>query len=87
MSWSRRGVNPMPPATPARSPPAGHRVFVVDGTNDSMPDTPKLRAHYGVPSGVREGLGFPTSHLLMMMDHNTGLVIDCVDSPLNTSDV
>jgi hypothetical protein len=65
----------------------GQRVFVVDGTNDSMPDTPGLRGHYGVPSGVREGLGFPTSHLLLMMDHSTGLVIDCVDSPMNTSDV
>ena len=28
----------------------GHRVHVVDGTSDSMPDTPALRAHYGVPS-------------------------------------
>lgn len=64
-----------------------HRVFVVDGTNDSMPDTPELRAHYGVPSGCREGLGFPTSHLLMLMDHRSGLLIDCVDSPLTTSDI
>lgn len=64
-----------------------HRVFVVDGTNDSMPDTPELRAHYGVPSGCREGLGFPTSHLLMLMDHRSGLLIDCVDSPLTTSDM
>jgi hypothetical protein len=65
----------------------GHRVYVVDGTNDSMPDTPELRSHYGVPSGCREGLGFPTSHLLMLMDHRSGLLIDCVDSPMTTSDV
>jgi hypothetical protein len=64
----------------------GHRVYVVDGTNDSMPDTPELRAHYGVPAGCREGLGFPTSHLLLMMDHRSGLLIDCVDSPMTTSD-
>jgi hypothetical protein len=65
----------------------GHRIHVVDGTNDSMPDTPQLREHYGVPSGCREGLGFPTSHLLLMMDHRSGLLMDCIDSPMNTSDV
>jgi hypothetical protein len=65
----------------------GHRVYVFDGTNDSMPDTPELRAHYGVPSGCREGLGFPTSHLLLLMDHRSGLLIDCIDSPMITSDV
>jgi Transposase DDE domain len=65
----------------------GHRVYVVDGTNDSMPDTPELRSHYGVPAGCREGLGFPTSCLLLVMDHRSGLLIDCVDSPMNTSDV
>jgi hypothetical protein len=65
----------------------GHRVYVVDGTNDSMPDTPELRAHYGVPSGCREGLGFPTSHLLLVMDHKSGLLIDSADSPMNTSDI
>lgn len=65
----------------------GHRVHVVDGTSDSMPDTPPLRSHYGVPSGCREGLGFPTSHLLLTMDHRSGLLIDCVDSPLYTSDL
>src|SRR3984885_2219728 len=65
----------------------GHHVYLIDGTSDSMPDTPELRAHYGVPAGCRDGLGFPTSHLLMMMDHASGLVIDCVDSPLSTSDL
>jgi len=65
----------------------GHRVRVVDGSSDSMPDTPELRAHYGVPANCREGLGFPTSHLLLMMDHRSGLLIDCIDDPLNTSDL
>ncbi len=65
----------------------GHRVHVVDGTSDSMPDTPELRSHYGVPSRCREGLGFPTAHLLVTMDHRSGLLVDCVDSPLNTSDL
>ncbi len=64
----------------------GHRLCCVDGTSDSMPDTPELRAHYGVPSGVRPGLGFPTSHLMLLMDHRSGLILDCIDSPMNTHD-
>jgi hypothetical protein len=65
----------------------GHRVHVVDGTSDSMPDTPALRQHYGVPAGCRSGLGFPTSHLLLTMAHHSGLLVECSDSPMNTSDV
>lgn len=65
----------------------GHRVCMIDGTNDSMPDTPELRSHYGIPPGVRAGLGFPTSHLLMRMDHDTGLILDCIDGPMGRSDL
>lgn len=64
----------------------GHRVHVIDGTSDSMPDTPELRGHYGVPGACRPGLGFPTSHLMLLMDLRSGLLIDCVDSPMNTHD-
>jgi len=57
----------------------GHRVFIFDGTTDSMPDTPELRSHYGIPPGVKKEIGFPTSHLLVRMDHRTGLILDCID--------
>lgn len=65
----------------------GHRLYAVDGTSDSMPDTPALRGYYGVPSGCRPGLGFPTAHLLLLMDHRSGLLLDALDAPLTTSDV
>jgi hypothetical protein len=65
----------------------GHRVYLIDGSSDSMPDTPALREHYGVPGGVREGLGFPTSHLLLTMDQRSGLLVHCIDSPRNSSDL
>jgi hypothetical protein len=64
----------------------GHRVHVIDGTSDSMPDTRELRDHYGVPGACRPGLGFPTAHLMLMMDLASGLLIDCIDSPLRTHD-
>ena len=65
----------------------GHHVYVVDGTGDSMPDTPPLRAHYGVPSTCSAGLGFPTSHLLLTMDLRSGMFLDCLDCPIGTSDL
>lgn len=65
----------------------GHRIHVLDGSGDTMPDTPELRRHYGVPQPCRDGLGFPTSHLLLLMDQRSGLFIDCVDHPMYTSDV
>jgi Transposase DDE domain len=65
----------------------GHRVLILDGTNDLMPDTPALRAHYGVPPRARPGLGDPTSHLLLCMDHRTGLITDCIDGPCRRSDL
>jgi len=65
----------------------GHRLHVLDGSSDSMPDTPELRSYYGVPSGCRQGLGFPMSHLLLLMDHRSGLLIDCIDAPMHTSDI
>ncbi len=62
-------------------------MHLIDGSSDSMPDVPPLREHYGVPSVCRAGLGFPTSHLLLLMDRASGLFIDCIDSPLSTSDL
>jgi len=64
----------------------GHRLHVVDGSTDSMPDTPELRRHYGVPTPCREGLGFPMSHLTMLIDHRSGFLIDCHDAPVDTHD-
>lgn len=64
----------------------GHRVVVIDGSSDSMPDTPPLREHYGVPGACREGLGFPTSHLILLMDHHSGVMLDCHDLHGDTHD-
>jgi DDE family transposase len=63
----------------------GHRLHVIDGSSDSMPDELELRSHYGVP-GVRPEIGFPASHLLLMMDHRSGLLIDHQDAHCHTHD-
>ena len=46
----------------------GHRVFLLDGSSFSMPDTPALRQHFGQPAGQAEGCGFPTAHLMALFD-------------------
>jgi hypothetical protein len=65
----------------------GHRTFHVDGSTFSMPDTAELRKAFGLPSGPKEGCGFPVAHLLMLFSASTGLLIDIRASPMNTSDM
>ena len=65
----------------------GHRTFAVDGSSFSMPDTPSLRKAFGQPRQQAKGCGFPVAHLLVMFNVATGLLVDAVASPLETSDV
>jgi hypothetical protein len=65
----------------------GHRVFLLDGTGFSMPDTPELQAHFGQPSGQTEGCGFPVAHLLVRFDMATGLLLRAVALPLRSHDL
>jgi hypothetical protein len=65
----------------------GHRVWHVDGSSFGMPDTPELRAHFGLPNGVRPGCGFPSAHLLALFSAATGALLATVASPINTHDL
>src|SRR5579872_3571290 len=51
----------------------GPRVLVVDGSSYSMPDTPKLRAHFGLPAGASAGVGYPSGKLMGLLDLATGM--------------
>lgn len=64
-----------------------HRVFHVDGTTFSMPDTPELQRAFGQPAGHVPGCGFPAAHLLVLFSASTGLLIDAAAGPLFTGDV
>lgn len=64
-----------------------HRTFLVDGSTFSMPDTPELRAAFGLPHGQAEGCGFPAAHLMVLFSAATGLLLDAAASPLFTGDV
>ena len=65
----------------------GHRLWHMDGTSFSMPDTPELQQRFGQSGQQKKGCGFPTAHLLCLFDVATGLIHDCILSPLRTHDM
>jgi hypothetical protein len=65
----------------------GHRLWLLDGTGFSMPDTPPLRAHFGQPGGQKTGCGFPVAHCLALVHAATGLVQQLLIAPLRTHDM
>lgn len=65
----------------------GHRLWTLDGTGVSMPDTPALQKHFGQPGGQKQGCGFPVAHLLCLFDYATGMVTDLIIAPLRTHDL
>jgi hypothetical protein len=65
----------------------GHRLFHLDGSTFSMPDTDELRKAFGGPTGQKPGCGFPAAHLLVMFSAQTGLLMDGWASRLNTGDM
>jgi Transposase DDE domain len=65
----------------------GHRVFLLDGSSFSMPDTPALQARFGQPGGQAEGCGFPVAHLMTRFDAATGLLLSTAALPLRSHDL
>ena len=65
----------------------GHRIFHIDGSSFSMPDTEPLQAHFGQPGGQRNGCGFPVARLMALMDAATGLIVEAFAMPLRTHDM
>lgn len=65
----------------------GPRVLVVDGSSYSMPDTPKLRAHFGLPAGASPGVGYPSGKLMGLLDLATGMFQSLLALPLFTHDM
>lgn len=65
----------------------GHRLFVLDGSSFSMPDTPELQEHFGQPGGQSAGCGFPTAHWLALVHYGSGLFQKVLTAPLRTHDL
>lgn len=65
----------------------GHRVWVMDGTGCSMPDTADLQKAFGQPPMQKVGCGFPVTHLLALFHVGTGMLVRVVAAPLRTGDM
>jgi hypothetical protein len=65
----------------------GHRLFLIDGTGVSMPDTPELRAAFGQPGGQASGCGFPVAHILALFEARSGYLLKAIAAPLRTNDL
>lgn len=65
----------------------GHRVWMLDSTGCSMPDTPELQRAFGQPGNQKPGCGFPVAHLLTLFHAGTGLLQKVILSPLRTHDL
>jgi hypothetical protein len=65
----------------------GHRLFVLDGSSFSMPDTDQLREHFGQQGQQAVGCGFPTAHWLALVHFGSGLFQKVITAPLRTHDL
>lgn len=65
----------------------GHRLFLVDGSGFSMPDTKQLGAHFGHSGKQMPGCGFPTGRWLALMHYGSGLFQKVLTAPLRTHEL
>jgi hypothetical protein len=65
----------------------GHRLWTLDGSGCSMPDTPELQAAFGQPGNQKPGCGFPVAHLLTLFHASSGFLLRMVTAPLRTHDM
>jgi hypothetical protein len=61
----------------------GRRVWLVDGTSCSMPDTPDLQRAFGQPTGQAKGCGFPVAKVVAMFGWASGAVLQAAIGPWN----
>src|SRR5262245_35294859 len=65
----------------------GHRVWVLDGSSFSMPDTPELQAAFGQPGNQQPGCGFPVAKWLALFDVATGMLLRSATAPLRSHEM
>jgi hypothetical protein len=65
----------------------GHRVWLLDGSSFSMPDTPELQKAFGQPGGQKKGCGFPVAKFLALFDLATGMLLRVEPAPLRSHEM
>lgn len=71
------------------TPPAlfGRRLVITDAVTFSMPDTPQLVEHFGLPPGQKPGIGYPVGKVMALMDYATGMFTQLLPVPQSTHDM
>lgn len=64
-----------------------HRVWLLDGSSFSMPDTPELQTAFGQPGGQKKGCGFPVAKFLALFDLATGMLLRIEPAPLRSHEM
>lgn len=65
----------------------GRRVWVVDGSSCSMPDTAELQEAFGQPDGQRPGCGFPVARIVGLFCWATGTIVDVAIAAYRSSEL
>jgi hypothetical protein len=65
----------------------GHRLWHMDGSSCSMPDTPELQERFGQPTNQAKGCGFPVAHLMTLFHAATGCLLRIISAPLRSHDL
>ncbi len=65
----------------------GRKVWLVDGSSCSMPDTPELQETFGQPDGQRKGCGFPVARIVGLLCWASGAMIDIAIGPYRSSEL
>jgi len=65
----------------------GRRVWVVDGSSCSMPDTPELQKAFGQPDGQKQGCGFPVAKIVAMFCWASGAIADVAIGPYRSNEL
>jgi hypothetical protein len=65
----------------------GRRMWLIDGSSFSMPDTPELQRAFGQPGGQSPGCGFPVAHLLALFDARDGTLARAIPAGMRTHDM
>jgi len=61
----------------------GRRVWIVDGSTASMPDTPELQRAFPQPAGQQPGCGFPVLRFVALFCWATGAIVEVMVSALS----
>ena len=65
----------------------GRRIWLVDGTTCSMPDTSDLQAVFSQPVGQKPGCGFPVAKVVALFCWASGAVLEAAIGPLWMSEL